>query len=229
MEETRYTPEVGRKFHMDGSVRTFAGNTVISFVAATSHTYQLAKWVQDQVRQLPFSHKFALLPPSSFHMTVMELLCDEVRTSERWIASFPLDAPLIDTDAFFLNTIPQIDPPTEIQMQFAEMTRWSCAINVKPANALTARALRAYRDMIATKTGVRAPNHEQYQFHISLAYRLIELTDDEEAVLDTLLHTVEAHLHEKFGFFRPERPQLTFFDDMFRFATVDERHTLATR
>ena len=226
---TNYTTEIGRKFHADGRVRTFAGNTIICFVPPDSHVFRLAEWVQMQVRSCTFAHKFAFLPPDSFHMTVMELLCDETRNAERWTSALPLDAPLAVTDDYFIKTVPTVAPPAAIRMRFVETTRKSFTINLRPADAETAQALRTYRDGVAAVTGVRAPDHDQYQFHISLAYRLIHLTAAEEAALDQLLTTVDQYLHEHFGHFEPAAPQLTLFDDMFCFATVDERATLRTR
>mgnify|MGYP001821895443 FL=1 len=51
-DEVRYTSEVGRKFYVDGRPRTFAGNTIICFVPPDSHIFQLAEWVQTQIREL---------------------------------------------------------------------------------------------------------------------------------------------------------------------------------
>jgi len=66
-DELRYTSEVGRKFHADGTPRSFVGNTIISFVEPDSPIFQLAEWVQTQIQLLPYARKFALLPPSSFN------------------------------------------------------------------------------------------------------------------------------------------------------------------
>lgn len=224
-----YTNEVGRKFFADGQPHVFAGNTIICFVPRHSHIFRLSEWVQRQVHTAPFADKFTFLPPSSFHMTMMELLCDETRTPDRWVPSLPLDAPLAETDEHFIGTVTTVPPPAAIRMRFVETSRKSCAINLEPADRETALALQTYRDAVAEATGVRFPNHDTYQFHISLAYRLIHLTDHEEAELDTLLTTVDRHLAQNFALFEPAAPQLTFFDDMFHFATVDERASLQTR
>ena len=114
-------------------------------------------------------------------------------------------------------------------MRFVETTRKSIALNLKPADAETDQALRTYRDRVAQATGVRFPDHEQYQFHISLAYRLIHLTEAEESELDRLLTSIDQYLQSHFGLFEAPPPQLTLFDDMFRFATLAERDTLRTR
>ena len=93
------------------------------------------------------------------------------------------------------------------------------AIYLEPVDRQTDQALRKYRDQVAEATGVRFEDHDSYQFHISLAYRLIELTEEEEDDLTRMLAHIDRHLHENFGLFHPPAPQLTFFNDMFHFAT----------
>ncbi len=221
--EVRYTSEVGRKFYADGRPRTFAGNTIICFVPPNSHIFYLREWVQAQIRELAYAHKFALLPPSSFHMTLMELLCDEARVPANWTPWLPLDAPLAQTDQFFINALADIPPPAAMRLRFRETARRSFAIDLEPADRETDQVLRRYRDQVAEATGVRFADHDSYQFHISLAYRLIELTDEEEDGLTQMLAHINQHLHENFGLFQPPAPQLAFFDDMFHFATSPAR------
>ena len=225
----KYTKAVGAKFHPDGSVRTFPGNTVISFVPADSHIYREAVWAQNQLRPLPFAHKFGFLPPSSFHMTVFELLCDQVRRSERWSAQLPLDMTLGETDTFFINTVPPVPRPASLRMHYAYLDPISCALYLEAADVETTNALRRYREQLAQATGIRFPDHDRYQFHISLAYRLIELSDEEQTELDALLARLDQRLQQSFGLFEAPPPTLTFFDDMFDFVRVDQRNRLITR
>ena len=221
--EVCYTSEVGRKFYADGRPRTFAGNTIICFVSPESHIFHLGEWVQTQIRELPYAHKFALLPPSSFHMTVMELLCDEVRLPASWTPWLPLDAPLAQTDQFFINALADMPPPAAMRLRFREVAPYNFAIYLEPADRETDQALRTYRDQVAEATGVRFADHDSYQFHISLAYRLIELTEEEEEGLTQTLAHLSRHLHDDFGIFQPPAPQLAFFEDMFHFAMSPAR------
>lgn len=227
---TRYTPEVGRKFYGDGSAREFPGNTIICFVPPDSAAYALALWLMDGARALPFAHKFALLPPSSLHMTVMELLTDQTRRPEKWSAQLPLDAPLEETDQFFLRTVPGAPAPATFHMRYAGVRqRPGLSITLLPASEDDARALRAYRDAVSRATGVRFADHEAYRYHISLAYLLMELEPDEEAALAQYFTDRDPILREKFGVFQTGQPQLVFFDDMFRFVPASGRGALKTR
>ena len=223
------TPAVGQKFHADGTVRAFPGNTIICFMESDSHAYRQVDWLQTEMQKLPFAHKFSFLPPSSFHMTVMELLCDQVRVGERWSAGLSLAAPLAEMDTYFMARVPQVPPPTKLRMRFTGIYQQSLALYLKPADEETAVSLQSYRAAVSEQTAVRFPDHDSYAYHISIAYRLYHLTDAEESALEERLQQINQQLHENFGFFEPSPPQLTFFDDMFAFYPVSQRHLLTTR
>ncbi|MCX7668926.1 MAG: DUF1868 domain-containing protein, partial [Anaerolineae bacterium] len=111
-----YTFHVGEKFHPDGRPRSYPGSTVISFIDPASPIYHAGIQLQTELQALPFGHKFALLPPSSFHMTVFSLICDQQRVQELWTSQLPLDAPLAETDRFFIEAVTPIAPPAHPRM-----------------------------------------------------------------------------------------------------------------
>lgn len=231
MSETHYAPAVGDKFYKDGRVKYFPGNTIICFADPKSQAYQEAEWVQQQIVNEAYGNKFTMLPPSSFHMTVFELLCDEVRDEEHWSSHLSLDAPLVETDQYFIETVPQVKAPANFRMQFTGLGlgRSGIMLNLKPADDETHQAIWQYRDELSEVTGIRFPNHETYGFHLSLAYRIIQLSDDEETQLEQLARQVNQRLVETCDVFDTGQPMLTFFDDMFAFVPIDKRHTLKSR
>ena len=238
MNSITYTPAVGQKFHQDGSVRAFPGNTIISFVDAENNPtlFQQCLDMQQRLRESEIGAKFAYLPPDSFHMTVMDLLCAEVRTPDRWSNKLALSAPLKECDAFFLDCVPQIPSPQPLTMRYAA-SHGNFNIGLEPSDLEAKEALRHYRDQVADATGVRRANHETYQFHVSLAYQLIELNAAEEKlyaafkrrmgeVLDTCRSGDPDGSAETITL---PPPRLVFFDDMFRFVPEDQYQTLKTR
>lgn len=231
MQDKKFRSPIGWKFNADGSIRLFPGNTIICFVQPDSVVYQKALWVQEQLQGQPFAHKFALLPPSSFHMTVMQLLCDQTRSAEYWSAKLALDAALEDTDEFFVRTMPAVPAPPGFRMQYWRLKTWGDSVGMLllPADDGERAALAAYRDAVAAATGVRFPDHDSYRFHITLAYQLFALDEAEQDGIETLAARVDETLAESFGIFETGEPELTFFDDMLRFVPASERHTLASR
>lgn len=231
MSDIQYAPAVGNKFYEDGTVRQFPGNTIICFADPQGQAYQEAEWVHHQLQQAPYAEKFALLPPSSFHMTVFELICDFVRETSNWSSQLSLDASLAETDQFFIEKIANVTLPSNFRMTFERLNlgETGLSLRLQPADDETAQALSQYRDNLAEATGLRFPDHDTYGFHLSLAYRILMLTDDEAQQLEHLAERINQRLNQTFGIFDTGQPSLTFFDDMFAFVPLDKRHTLKNR
>ena len=230
MSSIQYTTAVGSKFHPDGTVRSYPGNTIICFVDPSRHAgvFQECVWAQKQLQGMRCRHKFGFLPPDSFHMTVIELLCDQVRIPRKWSRFLPLSASLEETDHFFLSKASQTPAPTELKMRY-KLVCEPATIEVEPADEKTGQALEDYRNRISEITGVRFSDHDTYKFHISLAYNLVKLNSAERQEMLRTLEKIDQRLKRSFGVFRTASPQLAFFDNMFRFVTEGERHTLVTR
>lgn len=225
----RYTAEVGRKFNADGSVRQFAGNTIVCHLAPASAIFEAALAAQAALRCTPYGYKFAILPPESLHMTVMELLCDETRRPEKWSSQLHVMASLNETDEFFIHTVSALPKPTVIRMCPQLINGKHLGIRLKPADVATSDELRNYRAAVANATGVRFPDHDQYGFHISLAYRLIELETDEQAMLEHDCGEWGRFVCAKAPHFELGSPELVFFDTMFRFVAAEGRAALKSR
>lgn len=226
-----YTADVGRKFHKDRTVRTFPGNTIICFVDPKVHQtiYEESVWAQEQLKAMRCADKYGFLPPSSLHMTVLDLITDEIRSPERWSSHIPLDLPLEDTDQYFIEALKD-EAPFQVTFDIGyEHMREQATLAVAPINAESERSIWAFRNRMADLTGVRAPDFSSYGFHISLAYNLIELDAYDIRERDETFLKIDERLTETFGIFETDPPVLTFFDDMFKFVPVHARLSLHTR
>lgn len=216
--EKQYTGFVGQKFHEDGSVREFPGNTVISKITPDMLIYSGLVETQERLKALDRAGKYAFLPPSSLHMTVIEGVCDQVRTPARWSSELALDMPLPEVNQFVLDCYARLSPPDSLRMRIAK-TDFSqlLFIVLEPADAAAERSLKDFRDQFALETGIRFPNHDTYTFHVSLAYKLIHLTADEERVFRGEQEEVLQDLVTKYPVLELRKPDLTSFENMFRF------------
>jgi hypothetical protein len=224
-----YTYHVGEKFNPDGSARAYPGVTIICFAHPSSKIYQAGEQVQDALKALPFHHKFGLLPPSSFHMTVFSLICDQRRTTDEWSSKIAQDIPLIDADQFFIEAVSPIPPPSSFRMVMTYIGGWGMSFRLSPADEATYFALQTYRDQVSRASGVRYPDHLTYEYHLTLAYQLITLTDAEFDEYAAFRLYWGEKLRGEIGVFETPTPMLTFFEDMFAFVAVDHRHILPSR
>ncbi len=218
METSQYTKAVGQKFHKDGSLRRFPGNTVICKIPPSLPIYAGLVDAQERFKAADSMGKYVFLPPSSFHMTVIEGLCDQVRTPERWSNKLDLQMPLTEVNQFMLECVASVPCPSSITMCISSRTilRW-LAIVLEPANAKTSQSLQQFREQFSLQTGIRFPNHETYTYHISLAYNLRLLTDAEECMMHGVQQEVQHALSAQYPSIALGEPHLTCFEDMFRF------------
>ena len=208
---------VGRKFNSDGMVRRFRGNTVISFVAPHSPLGRCADRAREAIEASEAAPRLTFLPPASYHVTVVRLVCDEDREPAKWSSHLDLHCPLKDVDAFMADAMASIESPASIDMQYrATSAHDVVAIELEPASPTARATLNSYRDAVAEATGVRHADHHDYVFHLSLAYRVSLLSPAESLELAAALATVHSHLVGEGPFILPA-PVLTFFDDMFEF------------
>ena len=216
-----YAPNVGtegKKFNTDGTVRNFPGNTIICMLAPDSRVYQLMVQAQERLAKMGCFKKFAMLPSSSLHMTVIEGVCDQVREEGKWPSSLPLSTPLAEVRQFFKEQVSEISAPSSFRMSFMGVgTGNVIKIDIKPADETEEESMARYRDEVASRTGLRLAGHDTYAFHISLAYRIEDLSVPEMAELDATVSVLAQSLTETFGCLETGPPQLCFFEDMFSF------------
>ncbi len=226
--KNNYTDVVGQQFNKDNSVRRFPGNTVICHMDKCSKTYNEVLWAYKLLQTLHFNHKLAFLPPPSFHMTVFGLLLDEVRRQENWSSFLSPTLSLHNTDEFFRKVFPSIDSKQEFQMKYQgiKIVKTGIAIYLKPIDDEVALRIKVYRKKLVEVTGVRHSDHEEYQFHITLAYQTIEYSNEEKEIVLKMMEKIDQALFNSFGIFHADNPQLVFFNDMHSFLPSIERSSL---
>ena len=214
-------PDVGNKFTEDGAALAYPGNTVVSMIRPDSWEASLLAVCQ---RHLPTDHErplFAVLPLSSLHMTVFELVCDQARDERLWTAYQPTNAPLAALDQFFIEALEGFVFPSDIEMSIVGVsTRSGVTLELSPATATQRRLLFDCRERLSDRTGIRFPNHHDYRFHVTLAYRLRPATPSEARVVANSLERASDMVGEQRNrpFSVPE-PELRFFEDMTAFHT----------
>lgn len=213
---------VGRKFFPDGRVRAFPGSTVVCHVAKAGSLLERLDQLYDRLRTAKAATLYTLLPPTSWHMTVFDCVCDEERDGHNWPNGKALDLPLAELNREFEERLKaeRFGPKLDFAMRVTGCwpLRQVISIALEPADSAEEQAIRTLRNRLATALGLRRHNHDAYGFHITLAYfrdyprggDLVELehilTEETEAMTASLPPFVLGP------------PEFCDFNDMFAFS-----------
>ena len=218
-----YPAGVPGKFDPNGHVQPFAGNTIICHLSPASPLYASLLALHAKLAASPLSHLYALLPPPSWHMTVFEGVCDRVRERPgHWPAALPADAPLADCEALFSARLAAFDlrdggPPYAMAVTGFDPLEIGIGVRVEPRDAREAARLRGLRDRLSGALGIRHAAHASYGLHVSVAYLLRHLTDEQREELSSML---DGHFESMPKVFELAAPEFCRFDDMFEFKRV---------
>jgi hypothetical protein len=215
----KYTSSVGKKFDKKGNPIDFPGNTVICHIPKESPQFSFLVDFQTRLKASPFASHFAFLPPSSFHMTVFEGVCDRIRKPTNWTTKLPINAPLTASDELFTKEWNQIQKPKEFRVRPALFYAiGTLGFRYKPVNLAMSQSMRGFRDLLADKFGLRFPNHEKYAFHTTLGYQITSFSFLEGIQVISWMKKQQKYLHENYGILTTGEPEFTFFTDMTNFA-----------
>lgn len=166
---------------------------------------------------------FAWLPPSSYHMTLFDLMLHSRRAPERWPAGLAADASDAAADDHVLTALRTLRlddaPPFHVAPRAVYATPGGLGVALAGADGAEERRLRALRDRIAAATGLAdRPGHDAYGFHITIAY-LIARPDPALATrLDEAVDAAAAALTVAAPAFTLGPPEVCRFHDMTAFA-----------
>lgn len=223
-DRAAWPPSVGYKFHANGEVRYFPGNTIICpLTRAEPGLCAAVSLAQDRLKAAAFAAAYSFLPPDSFHMTMFEGVLEEKRRPELWPADLPLDAPLDEVTAHFATKLRTLPFERTFWMRCRGLSLSASGglqIDLVPADAASEQTLSLSRDRLADLLQYRAPNHASYGFHISLAYLVKWLADEQLELLRAALAAGSAALARSIDTVTLGPAYLTRFDTMYRFEPV---------
>jgi hypothetical protein len=196
------------KFAPDGTMLPFPGNTVVAHVPPGSETHAALRDLQDALRDEPFAGRYAVLPPASLHMTVFEGVTETARGTDRWPEGVPADAPRdAVTEALRRRlsgvTLPPLRPrPTGLFAGFS--------VTLEDDDG----GMRAARDRIRDATGIRPADHDGYVFHVTLAYLLAHVPEEEARRIAQRSEALFAGFAPRVPLVELGPPELCDFEDM---------------
>ncbi|TDZ38769.1 hypothetical protein C8035_v006591 [Colletotrichum spinosum] len=215
-----YPAGVPSKFAPDGSVQPFPGNTIICHLSPSEPLYASMQSLSEKLAASKFAPVLSLLPAPSFHMTVFEGVCDQVRQPGYWPSDLTLNVPLETCNTHFEKTLssfkltPDETPPYKMTAGGFDPLDTGIAVRLEGRTPAETDRVRALRNRLANALNIRHPVHESYGFHLSVAYLLRHLDDNQHRELNALL---ASHFENMPKHFELGAPEFCVFDDMFAF------------
>ncbi|KAH8891833.1 DUF1868-domain-containing protein [Thozetella sp. PMI_491] len=213
-----YPNGVPSKFDLDGNVQSFPGNTILSHLSLDSELYASLLVLYDKLRDSHLSSLYTLLPPSSWHMTVFEGVCDQVRKPGFWPDDLAPGASLQECTEHFSRKLQTFDlqckPPFRMTATGFDPLKTGIGVHLEFRTTEEDRGFRAMRDRLAELLHIRHPQHAKYGLHLSMAYLLRHLDDEQRAELTALLMD---HFESMPREFELGAPEYCRFQNMFAF------------
>ena len=180
-DRPEYPIGVPCKFSPDGVAQRYPGNTTVCHIPLNSLLQTGLRNVYNALGSHPTLGKvIRLVPPESWHMTVL----DGARESECQPGMWPEDMekkPLAESTADFTKSLRDLGrelskeglaPPYRMRVRGFDAGIVGSGLEVEGATVEEEQRMRRLRDRLADALGFRAPNHEIYQFHVTIAYLL---------------------------------------------------------
>jgi hypothetical protein len=220
------------KFNPDGSVHPFAGNTVISHLPAQCALRDATVALHDAMLAAPFHARFAALPTDSYHMTVFSGVNDQGRGPASWPSDIPIDTPIEECTRILNGRLASFKTacPMPLRMKIdpaaTNVYTGGCSLRLVPADEAANRNIRTLRDQLAEVFRFRAADHATYEFHITIAYSLGQLSAPNERAYRVLLAYHVARIASAVPIIELGLPEFCSFRDMYRYDLVRYLQTI---
>ena len=211
------------KFNADGTVRPFAGNTVICHLQQQGRTRDAVERIHEALRRCSFVHKLGILPPDSYHMTVYPGANDQGRELTGWPSDLPKDASIEECNRAIADRMRQFHLecrlPLRMKVDQAKTiaNRRASTLRMVGADAGEEQKIRKLRDRLVDVFRFRDNKHDEYGFHVTLAYQLSVFTPNEQAEYRAILEKNVPIIAASAPAFEFGNPEFCTFPNMYRF------------
>jgi len=222
---TTSRPFGGRKFRSDGRVLPFPGSTIICHLPQQGDGFEAFDSVLDIYRELPdhaFSKRLAVLPPSSYHMTIIGTATGADR---RWPPYVPQQASIEECNFLILERLAALKLECALPIRMTvdlnpQRPQHPISLDLKPLDEQETIKLRHLRKQLADALQLHIPNPDRYTFHLSVAYQMDKMTPEETADYTATMTRWRQEICTRAPVLLFGAPEFCTFKDMFAFRTL---------
>ena len=211
-------PEGGGKFHTDGTVQHWPGNTFICHVDPASSAHAALRALQEEIKKSRFQRFYTFLPPSSFHMTIFQGLSPA--TGARCaVPRELLEASRDERTRLLRDRTGALELPTRQRARMVDLFAGK-SVTMTGADQAEEDALRRTRYRLWEATGIEEPGFEAYVFHITLAYLVEWVTQETAEEIGEFSRDLTERFRDEVGTISFGQIELCNFDSMHAFERV---------
>lgn len=208
-------PHLGTRYNSSGVFLPEPGNTIVCHLVPGSETEVVLREMRQRYRAMPGGERLAFTAESSLHMTLFQGIIEYRRQLPYWPDDVPLETPIDDMTAIFLDRLAGFQPGPAFQMEVTGAT--PNGLTLQGVSEEDRAALRSWRDRLADLLGYRHPDHETYAFHITFAYLTERFEDEAIWAWQSFLDEVVEEIRQRAPVIALRPPAFCCFDDMNHF------------
>ena len=209
------------KFDDKGNPLVFPGCTIICNIPLNTNLSDEIISFQKKIENFNPEKTYFYLPPSSFHMTLFDCCNLNTKNTSYWPSDIDPDMDYKDIAIELNKRIQNYIFPKEFNLKLKMFYGGYSAV-LEPFSNKDEKILRDCRDDLSKLLKIKFENHLRYTFHITLAYILRELTEDEIKNLLEFNKDLFKEFDKKFPKIVLHKPEMSTFENMLEFKNINK-------
>ena len=209
------------KFDDKGTPLPFSGCTIICNIPLNCHLSDQIISFQKKMKNFNPKQTYFYLPPSSFHMTLFDCCNLNTKNTNYWPSDIDSNMDYKDVAVELNNRIQNYIFPEKLNLKL-KMFFGGYSIILEPFSEKDEKILRNCRNELSSLLKIKFENHQRYTFHITLAYILRELKEDEIKKLLKFNKNLFKEFDKEFPKIVLDKPEMSTFENMLEFKSVNQ-------
>jgi hypothetical protein len=201
-------PNLGTRYDRHGRFQPEHGNTVVCHLVEGSPSATAVMAARSRLMAFAPPGKLAFTPVESLHMTLFEGVI-------HWPEDQAVDADIAGMTELYLQCLEGFEGHGAFKVAVIGMT--PTGLKLAGASAQDEAVMRAWRDALTVPFGYRQPQHDDYSFHMTFAYMIDWLAEDEVPVWEAALAAELLTLQRDVPVLELRPPAFCRFADMTHF------------
>ena len=209
------------KFDDKGTPLPFPGCTIICNIPLNCHLSDQIISFQKKMKNFNPEQTYFYLPPSSFHMTLFDCCNLNTKNTNYWPSNIDPNMDYKDVAVELNKRIQNYIFPEKLNLKL-KMFFGGYSIILEPFSEKDEKILRNCRNELSSLLKIKFENHQRYTFHITLAYILRELKEDEIKKLLKFNKNLFKEFDKEFPKIVLDKPEMSTFENMLEFKSVNQ-------